>query len=88
MFLSGKTIFVDPLTTYYENLEKVNELLVKQGNARMLIQRADKNLMDEDLLEMVNAGIIPATATISQRAKLWAIVFSNATTTAKSGHRR
>lgn len=77
--LSGKRIFVNPLTTYYEHLEKVNESIVKQGKPPILIQRADQNLMDEDLLEMVNAGIIPATVTISQRAKLWTSVFSNAT---------
>ena len=77
--LSGKRIFVNPLTTYYENLETVNESLVKQGKPPILIQRADQNLMDEDLLEMVNAGIIPATVTNSQRAKLWASVFPNAT---------
>jgi membrane-bound lytic murein transglycosylase MltF len=76
--LSGKKIFVNPLTTYYGNLEKVNESLVGQGKPPILIQGADKNLMDEDLLEMVNAGIIPATVTISQRAKLWASVFTNA----------
>jgi membrane-bound lytic murein transglycosylase MltF len=77
--LSGKKIFVNPLTTYSENLERVNETLRKQGKPPILIQNADKNLPDEDLLEMVNAGIIPATVTISQRAKLWASVFPNIT---------
>ena len=77
--LSGKKVFVNPLTTYYGNLEKINDSLAKQGKPPILIQRADKNLMDEDLLEMVNAGIIPATVTITQRAKLWASVFPNIT---------
>ena len=48
-----------PLTTYYDNLEKVNESLRKQGKPPILIENADKSLMDEDLLEMVNAGIFP-----------------------------
>jgi membrane-bound lytic murein transglycosylase MltF len=73
--LSGKKVFVNPLTTYYGNLEKINDSLAKQGKPPILIQKADKNLLDEDLLEMVNAGIIPATVTITQRAKLWASVF-------------
>jgi membrane-bound lytic murein transglycosylase MltF len=77
--LSGKKVFVNPLTTYYGNLEKVNESLRKQGKPPILIQSADKNLTDEDLLEMVNAGIIPVTVTITQRAKLWAGVFTNIT---------
>ena len=72
--LSGKKIFVNPLTTYPANLEKVNDSLRKQGKPPILVESADKNLLDEDLLEMVNAGIIPATVTITDRAKLWASV--------------
>ena len=75
--LGGKKVFVNPLTTYYANLEKVNDSLRKQGKPPILIQSADRNLMDEDLMEMVNAGILPATVTITQRAKLWASVFPN-----------
>ena len=77
--LSGKKIFVNPLTTYPANLEKVNDSLRKQGKPPILIESADKNLLDEDLLEMVNAGIIPATVTITDRAKLWAGVLPDIT---------
>ena len=72
--LGGKKIFVNPLTTYSANLVKVNESLRKQGKPPILIESADKNLLDEDLLEMVNAGIIPATVTITDRARLWSSV--------------
>jgi membrane-bound lytic murein transglycosylase MltF len=77
--LGGKKVFVNPETTYYGNLEKVNESLRKQGKPPLLIESADKNLLDEDLMEMVNAGILPATVTITERAKLWASVFHNIT---------
>jgi membrane-bound lytic murein transglycosylase MltF len=77
--LGGKKVFVNPATTYYGNLEKVNDLLRKQGKPPILIESADKNLLDDDLLEMVNAGILPATVTITERAKLWASVFHNIT---------
>ncbi len=77
--LSGKKVFVNPVTTYYGNLEKVSESLRQQGKPPILIESADKNLLDEDLMEMVNAGILPATVTIGQRAKLWASVFHNIT---------
>jgi membrane-bound lytic murein transglycosylase MltF len=60
-------------------LEKVNDSLRKQGKPTILIQSTGKNLMAEDLLEMVNAGILPATVTITQRAKLWASVFHDIT---------
>ncbi len=77
--LGGKKVFVNSVTTYYENLEKVNDSLRKQGKPTILIQSTGKNLLDEDLLEMVNAGILPATVTITQRAKLWASVFHDIT---------
>jgi membrane-bound lytic murein transglycosylase MltF len=72
--LGGKTIFVNPLTTYREQLQSVNDSLRRQGASPIVIKSADKNLLDEDLMEMVNAGIIPATVTITDRARLWANV--------------
>jgi membrane-bound lytic murein transglycosylase MltF len=77
--LSGKKIYVNPLATYYDNLQKVNISLRKQGKPPILIEKADTNLGDEDLLEMVNAGIIPATVTITERATIWASVLPNIT---------
>ena len=77
--LGGKKVFVNPRTTYYQNLEKVNDSLRKQGKPTILIEKADPSLIDEDLLEMVNAGILPATVTLNERAKLWASVFPNIT---------
>ena len=77
--LGGKKVFVNPLTTYYDNLEKVNQSLRKQGKPEILIEKADTSLIDEDLLEMVNAGILPATVTLTERADLWASVFQGIT---------
>ena len=77
--LSGKKIYVNPLSTYYGNLQKVNVSLRQQGKPPILVEKADANLGDEDLLEMVNAGIIPATVTITERANLWASVLPNIT---------
>ena len=77
--LSGKTIYVNPLTTYYENLKRVNAELAKQGKAPIDIREADKNLNDDDLIQMVHAGLLPATITTSSRAQLWSKVFDNLT---------
>ena len=77
--LSGKKVFVNPVTTYYGNLENVNKTLRSQGKPPLLVMKSDENLLDEDLMEMVNAGIIPATVTISERAKLWGSVLPNIT---------
>jgi membrane-bound lytic murein transglycosylase MltF len=72
--LGGKEVYVNPLTTYYENLQKVNQSLEKAGKKPIDIKTADKNLMDDDLVQMVNAGLIPATVTTKQRADLWSKV--------------
>lgn len=70
--LSGKEVFVNPLTVYYENLQRLSESFQKAGKHPILLKVADPNLSDEDLLEMVNAGLIPATVTINVRADFWA----------------
>ncbi len=73
--LSGKEIYVNPLTAYYENLQKLSASLEAQGKPPIRIQKADPNLTDEDMLEMVNAGLIPATVTLNIRADFWSKVF-------------
>ncbi len=75
--LGGKEVYANPLTTYYQNLQKANETLQKEGKAPIVIKAADKNLMDDDLVQMVNAGLIPATVTTKQRAQLWSQVLDH-----------
>jgi membrane-bound lytic murein transglycosylase MltF len=73
--LSGKEIYTNPITNYYENLQRLSDSFQKSGKPPISIKAADKNLTDEDLLEMVNAGLIPASVTFSQRAEFWSQVF-------------
>ena len=72
--LSGKEMYVNPLTVYYENLKRLSETFQEAGKPPIAIKAADPNLTDEDLLEMVGAGLIPATVTISIRAEFWSKV--------------
>ena len=72
--LSGKEVFVNPLSVYYGSMQNLNRSLAHKGKKPITIMSADKNLEDEDLLEMVNAGLIPATVTINVRALFWAKV--------------
>jgi membrane-bound lytic murein transglycosylase MltF len=73
--LAGKDIFVNPLTTYYDNLNKLNADRQAAGKPALVVKAADQNLSDDDLIEMVNAGLIPATVTTNIRASLWAKIF-------------
>jgi membrane-bound lytic murein transglycosylase MltF len=77
--LGGKEVYVNPLSVNYQNLQRVNETLQKAGKPRIVIKAADKNLLDDDLLQMVNAGLLPATATTDLRAKLWSQVLPHLT---------
>ncbi|WP_158751269.1 lytic transglycosylase F [Acidobacterium sp. S8] len=75
--LGGKEVYVNPLSNYYENLQKANETLQKAGKTPILIKAADKNLTNDDLVQMVNAGLIPATVTTKERAALWSQVLDH-----------
>ena len=75
--LSGKEVFVNPLTVYPTSLEKLSKSFESQGKKPIVVKLADQELGDEDLLEMVNAGLIPATVTINVRAVFWAKVFDH-----------
>ena len=72
--LGGKEVYANPLTIYYTNLQKASEDLQKAGKTPIVVKAADKNLTDDDLMQMVNAGLIPATVTTKQRAALWSQV--------------
>jgi membrane-bound lytic murein transglycosylase MltF len=72
--MAGKSIYANPLTVAYDKLKKVSEAQQKAGKPPLDIKAADKNLFDDDLVEMVNAGLIPATVTNQNRADLWAQV--------------
>ena len=75
--LVGKDIYVNPLTISYDNLKKISEERVKAGKAPLSLKAADKNLLEDDLIEMANAGLIPATVAMQHRAQLWQQVLPN-----------
>jgi membrane-bound lytic murein transglycosylase MltF len=75
--LSGQEVWVNPLTLAYQTLMTFNESLKKQGRPAIKLIASDSNLTEEDLLEMTNAGLIPATVAFDFRAQFWAQVYRN-----------
>ncbi len=75
--LSGKEIYVNRATVAYQLLEEQSTRLTQAGKAEIVIKESDPNLTDEDMLEMTNAGIIPATVIFDFRAELWSVVLPN-----------
>jgi membrane-bound lytic murein transglycosylase MltF len=77
--LSGKTVSVRKSSSYYESLEALNNKLKKKGKAPVKVKAVDESLEDEDLLEMVNAGLIAIVVVDSHKAQFWAQVFDHIT---------
>ena len=73
--LSGKEVFARQLGGYYQSLLALNERFKAQGKPPVMIQEAPPNLEDDDLLEMVNAGLIPAVVVDDYLADFWKKVF-------------
>jgi membrane-bound lytic murein transglycosylase MltF len=70
--LSGKEIYVNPaMAAIKQLLQERSQKLKQVGKPEIIIRESDKHLTDEDLLEMANAGVIPATVTFNFRAQLW-----------------
>jgi membrane-bound lytic murein transglycosylase MltF len=77
--LGGKEIYANPVTVPYQALKEANNKLKKAGKPLIVIKPADEYLSEEDLIQMVNAGLLPATVADSSKAKLWAQVLHNLT---------
>lgn len=75
--LSGKTVFVRTSSSYYESLVALNARFAQQSLPPITIEPAPEALEDEDLIEMLNAGLIPLTVVDRHKALFWKQVFPN-----------
>ena len=73
--LSGRTVHVRRSSAYFDSLAALNRTFDAHGRPRVTIVEAPDALEDEDLLEMVNAGLIPATVVDDYAAQFWSNVF-------------
>jgi membrane-bound lytic murein transglycosylase MltF len=77
--LAGQTVFVRKSSSYYESLVALNERLAAENRPAVIIKMAPETLEDEDLIEMVNAGLIPLIIVDKHIADFWKQVFPNIT---------
>jgi membrane-bound lytic murein transglycosylase MltF len=73
--LSGQEVYVRKSSSYYESLEALNADFAGRKKALVRIRLAPESLEDEDLLEMVNAGLVKATIVDSHIAAFWKGIF-------------
>ena len=74
--LSGQQVFVRPTSSYHEHLVALNAKLEAEGKAPVVIRAAPEDLEAEDILEMVNAGLVPHTVVDRYKAVMWSRVFT------------
>ncbi|HXJ77388.1 MAG TPA: transporter substrate-binding domain-containing protein, partial [Candidatus Methylomirabilis sp.] len=75
--LAGKQVFVRRSSVHYETLVALNQRFAAEKKPAVVIKEAPETLEDEDLLEMVNAGLIPFTATADFYVTFWKQIFPN-----------
>jgi membrane-bound lytic murein transglycosylase MltF len=77
--LAGQEIFVRQSSSYFEHLQRLSATMEASGLAAPQIKPVDELLEAEDLLEVVNAGIIGMTVLDDYKARFWASVFPDIT---------
>jgi membrane-bound lytic murein transglycosylase MltF len=75
--LAGKEVFIRKTSVYYETLTALNRQFAKRGKKAIVINEAPDVLEDDDILEMVNAGLVPITVVDDYLAAFWVQVFTN-----------
>ena len=77
--LSGKEVFVRKSSSYYESLVALNRKFAAEKKPPVTIKEAPETLEDEDLLEMLNAGLIPLIVVDKHMADFWKQIFPKLT---------
>lgn len=75
--LSGKTIYVRRSSSYFESIQLLNKLLLAKRKPLVKIKIVSEDLEDEDLMEMLNAGIISTIVVDDWKAKMWSPILPN-----------
>ena len=72
--LSGKSVHVNPVSSYFQSVIALNDRLLAAGRAPVKITSVPHALEDEDKLEMLNAGLFDYIVVDDWKAKIWAQV--------------
>jgi membrane-bound lytic murein transglycosylase MltF len=75
--LAGREVLVLRGSSYAEHLRALNEDFDDLGLAPVRITEAESALRSEDILELVDAGVVPLTVVDDYKARLWSQVFDD-----------
>ena len=77
--LSGKRVHVRKASSYYESLLALNAQLKRDGKAPVTLVLVPDALEDEDLMEMLNAGLLQVIVVDDWKARIWAQILPDIT---------
>jgi len=77
--LAGKTLYVRTSSSYHSSLNLLNQRFRQEAREEIILKEASEFLEDEDLLEMVNAGLLNWAVVDDYKARIWVDVFENLT---------
>ncbi len=77
--LAGKEIWVRHSSSYRESLGTLDHRFAAEKRPSMRLVEADEHLEDEDLLDMLNAGLIPLMVVDAHKASVWAKILPKIT---------
>ncbi len=69
--LAGQEVFVRPSSSYHQSLVALNARFAKEGKKPVVLKPAPEPLEDEDLLEMLNAGLVKFVVVDDYMAEFW-----------------
>jgi len=69
--LAGRTVYVLAGSSYKEHLHEINQAWEKQGIPQITIKVVAQHLYSEDILNMVQSGMLPITVCDDYKAHLW-----------------
>ena len=75
--LAGREIYLRPSDAPKAAVDRFNADLAKAGKPPVRIRPAPEVLADEDMIEMVSAGLVPVTLVEDHIAEFWQQVFPN-----------
>jgi membrane-bound lytic murein transglycosylase MltF len=77
--LSGKEVYVQPTSSYFESLSHINDGFRSRKMAPIKLRNAPGHFETEDILEMVNAGLVKIAVADDYLAKFWKEIYPSIT---------
>ena len=73
--LAGQKVYVRQSSSFYEHLTDLNHEFLEDGRDPIQIETVDEYMEDEDILELIHSGYLPATVVEDNIGRFWSEVF-------------